>query len=82
VTEESWIKNLWGRIADDPRPDAIAMRLRLALQCSDCDELPPFGGGDESKVDSVQLWEALQQHRADYMRRELDKYIYSTLAVA
>ena len=26
-------------------------------------------------------YEALQQHRADYMRRELDKYIYSALAL-
>ena len=30
-------------MADDPHPDAVAMRLRIALQCNDCSELPPFG---------------------------------------
>ena len=82
VNEESWIKNLYARMQDDPHPDAIAMRLRLALQCNDCNELPPFGGGDESAVESVEEWEALQQHRADHMRREFDKYIYKWPSVS
>ena len=82
VNEESWIKSLYARLADDPHPDAIAMRLRLALQCNDCNELPPFGGGDESKIESVEEWEALQQHRASYMRREFDHYIYKWPSVS
>eukprot|EP00966_Prymnesium_polylepis_P210597 4876425-Prymnesium_polylepis.1 len=75
VNEETWIKHLYARMADDPHPDAIAMRLRLALQCNDCGELPPFGGGDESQVQNYDEWKMLQEHRADYMRREFDKYI-------
>jgi hypothetical protein len=72
VGEESWVKGLFDGISDDPHPDGIALRLRIALQCTECNELPPFGGGgDERRCTGPLQLEALRQHRARTILRPL-----------
>lgn len=61
-------------MADDPHPDAIAMRLRIALQCNDCGELPPFGKGSEKHVSTREEYVELQNVRLEHMRKEFDNY--------
>ena len=83
VGEESWVKGLFGGLSDDPHPDACALRLRIALQCTDCAELPPFGGGgDERAAQTLEELEGLRQHRLGVMRKEFDKYIFKWAAVS
>ena len=76
VGEETYVKYLFAGIADDPHPDAIAMRLRIALQCYDCGELPPFGGVEDAAGSQEEFLE-LKKQRDDQIRKELDKYIYA-----
>lgn len=80
--EESWVKTLFAPLVDDPHPDAIAMRLRVTLQCAECGELPPFGGGDEKGCVTAEETAALLKHRLDFMRQEYDRYIFKWSAVS
>ena len=84
VGEEGWLKSLLAGIADDPHPDAIAMRLRITLQCAECSELPPFGGytGRERSSLSAQALDKLRRLRLDFMREEFDTYVYKWGAVS
>ena len=83
VGEESWVKALFGGLSDDPHPDAIALRLRIALQCADCSELPPFGGGgDERSCTTLDEVEGLRQHRFGVSRKAFDQYVHKWAAVS
>ena len=83
VNDEIWVKTLFGQITDDPHPDAIALRLRIGLQCAECHELPPFGGGgDERALTKTTELEGLRQHRYGVMRKDFDAYIYKWKAVS
>ena len=75
VGDETYVKLLFRGMEDDPHPDAIAMRLRIALQCNDCSELPPFGKGSEGDITSMEEYYQLRDLRLEYMRKEFDKYI-------
>jgi hypothetical protein len=64
VGEETWVKSLFSEVSDDPHPDAVALRLRIGLQCAECHELPPFGGGgDERLLANPAELEGLRRHR-------------------
>ena len=82
VGEEVWVKTLFDEVTDDPHPDAIAMRLRIGLQCAECQELPPFGGGDERTLTSAVELEGLRQHRHGILRKDFDAYVYKWMSVS
>lgn len=80
--EETWVKNLFGEVSDDPHPDAIALRLRIGLQCAECHELPPFGGGgDERLLTNPSELDGLRRHRygSDHCRTPLSDLLVFSL---